>query len=71
MRVLLLPPPLTHQTQVFNEDNSPFAEANTAGATKALAALSEEERVQAAKKHSINGFLFCNQPGLNMTVGDR
>lgn len=57
--------------QVFNEANSPFNEANTARAAKALAALNEEDRAESAKKYSINGYLFCNLPGLNMTVGDK
>lgn len=57
--------------QVFNEADSPFAEVNNAAYAKALAALSEEDQAESAKKYSINGFLFCNLPGLNMTVGDR
>lgn len=56
---------------MFNEANSPYAEVNNEAHAKALAALPEADREEAAKKHSINGFLFCNLPSLNMTVGDR
>lgn len=57
--------------QVFNEGASPYYEANAAAAADALAEMTENDRVEANKKYSINGFLFCNVPGMNMTVGDR
>jgi len=57
--------------QVFNEEASPYYEANAAAAADALAEMTEEDRTEANKKYSINGFLFCNVPGMNMTVGDR
>lgn len=56
---------------MFNEAASPFYEANSAAAADALAELSEEDKAESDKKYSINGFIFCNLPGLNMTVGDR
>jgi hephaestin len=56
---------------VFNEESSPFYESNAAAASSELAALHEDERQEGNKKYSINGFLYCNIPGLNMTVGDR
>lgn len=64
---LSLPP----SCQVFNEQNSPFYEANSAAAAAALAELSEDDAGEANKKYSINGFLYCNLPNLNMTVGDK
>lgn len=58
--------------QVFNENNSPFYDANMAAASpKALAALSEDELLEANTKYSINGYLYCNLPGLDMGVGER
>lgn len=56
---------------MFTETNSPFYEANSAAHAAALADMSEDDAIEASKKHSINGFLFCNMPNLNMTVGDR
>lgn len=34
------------------------------------AAMTLPELVESNKKHTINGLLFCNVPGLNMSVGD-
>ena len=62
---------LPSSLQVFNEQNSPFYEANSAAAAAALAELSEDDAGEANKKYSINGFLYCNLPNLNMTVGDK
>uniref|UniRef100_A0A383V6F7 Plastocyanin-like domain-containing protein n=1 Tax=Tetradesmus obliquus TaxID=3088 RepID=A0A383V6F7_TETOB len=57
--------------QVFNEANSPFYEANAKPHAKALAELSEEDAAESNMKYTVNGFVFCNIPGMNMTVGDR
>ncbi|WIA14174.1 hypothetical protein OEZ85_002716 [Tetradesmus obliquus] len=57
--------------QVFNEANSPFYEANAKPHAKALAELSEEDAAESNMKYTVNGFVFCNTPGMNMTVGDR
>jgi hypothetical protein len=56
---------------VFNEANSPFYEANAARHQQALAALSEEDAAASNMKFSVNGYVFCNIPGLNMTAGTR
>lgn len=66
----LAPPNLIHQ--VFNENNSPFYDENMAAANpKALAALSEDDLIEANTKYSINGFLWCNQPNVTMRIGER
>jgi hypothetical protein len=56
---------------VYTEKNSPFFEANSAAHAAALAGMSEEDQDESNKKYSINGFIYCNMPNLNMTVGDR
>lgn len=57
--------------QVYNEANSPFFEANQEAAAEALAELSEDAAAESNMMYSINGFIFCNLPGLNMTTGER
>jgi hypothetical protein len=57
--------------QVFNEANSPFYKANAAPHEKALAELGEEDAAESNMKYSVNGYVFCNTPGLNMTAGER
>jgi hypothetical protein len=56
---------------VFNEANSPFYEANAEPHAKALANMTEEDAAESNMKYTVNGFMFCNTPGMNMTVGDR
>lgn len=56
---------------MYNEQASPFYEANSQAAAAALAELSEDDQAEANKKYSINGFIYCNLPGLNMTTGQR
>lgn len=58
---------------MFDESKSPFYEANSASpaAAAALAEMSEDDQGESAKKMSINGYIYCNLPGLNMTVGDK
>jgi hypothetical protein len=57
---------------VFNENNSPYYEENMAAADpKALVGVSEDDVIESNTKYSVNGFLWCNLAGLNMTVGDR
>ncbi|KIZ07330.1 hypothetical protein MNEG_0617 [Monoraphidium neglectum] len=57
---------------VFNENNSPFIQDNLKTAPKAnLAALSEDDLLEANTKYSINGYLWCNDPGMNFTVGEK
>lgn len=64
-------PQLAH-AQVFNEMNSPFYEENASGAAaKRLANMSEADVAEANMKYSLNGFTYCNIPGLNMTAGER
>jgi hephaestin len=67
LHTLLLAP------KVYNEAASPFYEANSnsKAAAAALAELSEDDQAEANKKYSINGFIYCNLPGLNMTTGQR
>jgi hypothetical protein len=57
--------------QVFNEANSHFYEANAAPHEKALAELGEADAAESNMKYTVNGYVFCNTPGLNMTVGER
>ena len=57
--------------QSTDEAASPFYEENAAPFAEVLANMSETEVLDSAKKHSLNGYTFCNLPGLNMTVGDR
>jgi hypothetical protein len=54
---------------VFSEESSPFYEANAAAAE--LGQLDEDDRLEGNRKYSINGYLYCNIPGLNMTMGER
>jgi hypothetical protein len=56
---------------VFNEKNSPFYESNSASAVQQLANMTEEDADESNLKYTINGYIYCNLPGLNMTVGDR
>eukprot|EP00879_Flechtneria_rotunda_P000261 GHRR01000344.1.p1 GENE.GHRR01000344.1~~GHRR01000344.1.p1 ORF type:complete len:1159 (+),score=375.53 GHRR01000344.1:116-3592(+) len=57
--------------QVYNEQNSPFWEFNSQAHADKLANMTEEDLFEANRKFSINGFLYCNMPGLNMTVGEK
>eukprot|EP00878_Enallax_costatus_P001155 GHUV01001296.1.p1 GENE.GHUV01001296.1~~GHUV01001296.1.p1 ORF type:complete len:885 (+),score=249.43 GHUV01001296.1:1539-4193(+) len=51
--------------------NSPYYEDNAAAHEKALAELNEADLAESNMMYSINGFIYCNIAGLNMTVGDR
>ena len=65
-------PARTRDCQVFNENSSPFYDDNMAAAdAKALQALSPDDLQEANTKYSINGYLWCNMPGLTMRVGER
>lgn len=68
-----VPAPPSPPPQVYNEHASPFYEANSEpeAAAAALAELSEDEQAESNKMYSINGFIYCNLPGLNMTTGQR
>lgn len=57
--------------KVFNEMNSPFYEANAKPRAKQLANMSEEDAAESNMKYSLNGYIYCNLPGLNMTVGEK
>ncbi|KAF6265588.1 Cupredoxin [Scenedesmus sp. NREL 46B-D3] len=57
--------------QVFNEANSPFYEENANPHEEALAELDEVDAAESVMKYTINGYVFCNTPGLNMTVRER
>jgi hephaestin len=57
---------------VFNENKSPYYDENMAAAPlEALQALSEDDLLEANTKYSINGFLWCNTPGMNFRIGER
>lgn len=56
---------------MFNENNSPFYQENAAPHTAALAKLNEADLAESNMMYSINGYIYCNLPGLNMTVGDK
>jgi hypothetical protein len=57
--------------QSTDEAASPFFEENSAPFAEVLANMTEDEVLASAKKHALNGYTYCNLPGLNMTVGDR
>jgi hypothetical protein len=57
--------------QVFNEGDSPFFEVNTSPHSESLAALGEEDAAESLMKYSVNGYTYCNLPGLTMNAGER
>lgn len=59
--------------QINNENTSPFYGANVEkyAGEDGLGGLSEDDFNTANLKHAINGRLFCNLEGLNMTTGEK
>jgi FtsP/CotA-like multicopper oxidase with cupredoxin domain len=56
---------------VYNEGASALAAENVAANQKKLANMTEDEVAATQLKHTINGYVYCNIPGLNMTTGQR
>lgn len=59
--------------QINNENTSPFYGSNVEkyAGEDGLGGLSEDDFNTANLKHAINGRLFCNLEGLNMTTGEK
>lgn len=56
--------------QVINENESPLLPQTLAALDlNKTAGLSADDFTESNLKHSINGFIFCNTPGLNMAFG--
>jgi hephaestin len=56
--------------QVINENVSPLLPETLAALDmNGTAGLSPDDFNESNLKHSINGFIFCNTPGLDMTLG--
>ena len=56
--------------QVINENQSPLLTQTLAALDlNETAGLSSDDFTESNLKHSINGFIFCNTPGFNMTLG--
>ena len=56
--------------QVINENESPLLPQTLAAlGLNETAGLSADDFSESNLKHSINGFIFCNTPGLVMAVG--
>lgn len=66
------PSPLPHAShQILDENSSPLLDANLAGRTAADLGVTEDGFAEANLKHAVNGFIYCNTPGLEMTQGER
>ncbi len=58
--------------QVLNENDSPLLnETLTALKLDETAGMSTDDFEESNKKHSINGLLFCNTRGFNITLGSK
>ena len=57
--------------QIIDEYASPYFEENLGGRDAASLGVSETELEESLLKHAINGYVFCNGPGLNMTQGEK
>ena len=56
--------------QVINENASPLLPDTLAAlGLNETAGLSSDDFTESNLKHSINGFIFCNTPGLDMALG--
>jgi hephaestin len=55
----------------LDENSSPLLDANLAGRTAAQLGVTEDGFAEANLKHAINGFVYCNTPGLEMMQGER
>ena len=57
---------------MLNENDSPLIkETLTTLKLNETAGLSEDDCGESNKKHTINGLLFCNARGFNMTLGTK
>ena len=57
--------------QIFNENVSPFYEENLGSRTYSSVGLDSEQALEESlMKHTVNGYIFCNVPGINMTLGE-
>ncbi|EFN54070.1 hypothetical protein CHLNCDRAFT_58397 [Chlorella variabilis] len=57
--------------QVLDENASPFLEANLANRTAAQMGVTEAGLAEGNLMHAINGYVFCNTPGMEMTQGQQ
>ena len=56
--------------QVIDENVSPLLPETLAAVDRnSTAGLSPDDFNESNLKHSINGFIFCNTPGFDMTLG--
>lgn len=57
--------------QIFDEEASALYDANSMGRTATDVGLANDTMLSnSLLKHSINGYLFCNTPGIEMTQGE-
>ena len=56
--------------QVIDEGASPLLAQNMQGRTAQDLGINEEQLQESLQKHVVNGYVFCNLPGLNITQGD-
>lgn len=58
--------------QVLNENDSPLLNETLASLSlNETAGMSADDFAESNKKHSINGLVFCNARGFNMTLGTK
>ncbi|KAL4440358.1 hypothetical protein ABPG75_003359 [Micractinium tetrahymenae] len=57
--------------QIIDEGTSPFLDANLANRTAAQLGVTDAGLAESFLKHAINGYIFCNAPGMVMTQGER
>ncbi|KAL4429029.1 hypothetical protein ABPG77_006068 [Micractinium sp. CCAP 211/92] len=57
--------------QIIDEGSSPYLDTNLANRTAAQLGVTDAGLVESFLKHGINGYLFCNAPGMVMTQGER
>ncbi|KAI3431459.1 hypothetical protein D9Q98_004511 [Chlorella vulgaris] len=56
--------------QVLDENSSPFFDTNLGNRTALSLGVTDDGLVEGNLKHGINGYLYCNAPGLMMTQGE-
>lgn len=57
--------------QVIDEGSSPYLDTNLANRTAAQLGVTDAGLAESFLKHAINGYIFCNAPGMVMTQGER
>ncbi len=59
--------------QVMDETLSPLINATrkAAGWTNATGPLNDADFAESSKKHQMNGFLYCNAPGMTAPFGKK